>query len=214
MVNSLINQRGLASMIKCLSQGGVEDVAVLDAFQKTPRHLFVDPAVQDSAYRDITLPIGYQQTISQPSLVGKMLQTVREGKRFNRVLEIGAGSGFQTALLSHLANRVFAIERIKDLVEIALGRFSSLGLDNIHLKHADGLLGWPEEGAFDAIVMGAYSSELSLGLLSQLTNGGRFIAPVGSAYDQDLVLVKRENNKFVRQKIAKVKFVPALSGIR
>ena len=193
-MHGLLHERGQSLLVERLGDLGINDVFVLDAFRRVPRHWFVDPAVADSAYADVTLPLGYQQTLSQPSVVARMLELVRGGRTLDRVLEVGAGSGFQTALLGHLASQVFAIERIAPLATEARKRIDRLALDNVVIRHGDGLLGWPEFAPFDAIILAACPEQVPDDLLAQLADGGRLIAPVGLGQKQRLVLYTREGD--------------------
>ena len=212
-MHGLLHERGQSLLVERLGDLGINDVFVLDAFRRVPRHWFVDPAVADSAYADVTLPLGYQQTLSQPSVVARMLELVRGGRTLDRVLEVGAGSGFQTALLGHLASQVFAIERIAPLATEARKRIDRLSLDNVVIRHGDGLLGWPEFAPFDAIILAACPEQVPDDLLAQLADGGRLIAPVGLGQKQRLVLYTREGDSVRETPLDAAFFVPALAGL-
>jgi protein-L-isoaspartate(D-aspartate) O-methyltransferase len=175
--------------------------------------LFVDPAVADSAYTDVTLPLGYRQTLSQPSVVARMLELLRGGRNLGRVLEVGAGSGFQTGLLCHLTDKVFAIERIAPLATEARKRMDALELENVVIRHGDGLLGWPEFAPFDGIILAACPESVPEILFEQLTDGGRLIAPVGLGQKQQLVLYIRDGEKINEIPLDTAFFVPALAGL-
>ena len=186
-MHELLHERGQSRLVESLGDLGINDVFVLDAFRRVPRHLFVDPAVADSAYNDVTLPLGYQQTLSQPSVVARMLELLRGGRNLGRVLEVGAGSGFQTGLLCHLTDKVFAIERVAPLATEARKRMDALELENVVIRHGDGLRGWPEFAPFDGIILAACPESVPEILFEQLTDGGRLIAPVGLGHKQQLV---------------------------
>ncbi|HAN81442.1 MAG: protein-L-isoaspartate O-methyltransferase [Gammaproteobacteria bacterium] len=212
-MHGLLHERGLSRLVETLGDLGINDVFVLDAFRRVPRHLFVDPAVSDSAYTDVTLPLGYQQTLSQPSVVARMLELLRGGRHLNRVLEIGAGSGFQTGLLAHLAEQVFAIERIAPLATEARKQMDTLDLENIVIRHGDGLLGWPEFAPFDGIILAACPQAVPETLFDQLADGGRLIAPVGRGQKQQLILYIRDGVAIKEIPLDTAFFVPALAGL-
>ncbi len=211
-MRGLLHERGQSRLVETLGDLGINDVFVLDAFRRVPRHLFVDPAVADSAYSDVTLPLGYQQTLSQPSVVARMLELLRGGRNLNRVLEIGAGSGFQTALLCHLSSQVFAIERIGPLAIESRRRIDALEIENVVILHRDGLLGWPEFAPFDGIILAACAEAVPNVLFDQLAEGGRLIAPVGLGRKQQLILYIREDDKIKEMVLDAAFFVPALAG--
>ena len=212
-MHELLHERGQSRLVESLGDLGFNDVFVLDAFRRVPRHLFVDPAVADSAYTDVTLPLGYQQTLSQPSVVARMLELLRGGRNLGRVLEVGAGSGFQTGLLCHLTDKVFAIERVAPLATEARKRMDALELENVVIRHGDGLLGWPEFAPFDGIILAACPESVPEILFEQLTDGGRLIAPVGLGQKQHLVLYIRDGEKINEIPLDTVFFVPALAGL-
>ncbi len=212
-MRGLLHERGQSRLVETLGDLGINDVFVLDAFRRVPRHLFVDPAVADSAYGDVTLPLGYQQTLSQPSVVARMLELLRGGRNLNRVLEIGAGSGFQTALLGHLSSQVFAIERIGSLAMESRKRIDALEIENVVILHRDGLLGWPEFAPFDGIILAACAEAVPNALFDQLAEGGRLIAPVGIGRQQQLILYVREDDRIKETVIDAAFFVPALAGL-
>ena len=212
-MHGLLHERGQSRLVETLGDLGINDVFVLDAFRRVPRHLFVDPAVADSAYTDVTLPLGYQQTLSQPSVVARMLELLRGGRNLGRVLEVGAGSGFQTGLLCHLTDKVFAIERVAPLATEARKRMDALELENVVIRHGDGLLGWPEFAPFDGIILAACPQSVPEILFEQLTDGGRLIAPVGLGQKQQLVLYIRDSEKINEIPLDTAFFVPALAGL-
>ena len=209
----LLHERGQSRLVETLGDLGINDVFVLDAFRRVPRHLFVDPAVADSAYTDVTLPLGYQQTLSQPSVVARMLELLRGGRNLGRVLEVGAGSGFQTGLLCHLTDKVFAIERVAPLATEARKRMDALELENVVIRHGDGLRGWPEFSPFDGIILAACPESVPEILFEQLTDGGRLITPVGLGQKQHLVLYIRDGEKINEIPLDTAFFVPALAGL-
>lgn len=212
-MHGLLHDRGQSRLVETLGDLGINDVFVLDAFRRVPRHLFVDPAVADSAYSDVTLPLGHQQTLSQPSVVARMLELMRGGRHLNRVLEVGAGSGFQTALLGHLSEQVFAIERIAPLATESRRRLDDLEMENVVIIHRDGLLGWPEFAPFDGIILAACPEAVPDALFDQLAEGGRLIAPVGLGKKQQLMLYIREGERIEKIALDAAFFVPALAGL-
>lgn len=194
--------------------GGIGDERVLNAIRTVPRHLFVDEALAARAYEDNALPIGHGQTISQPWVVARMTEVVLEdGRKPQKVLEVGTGSGYQAVILAALGMQVYTVERIGDLLRNARKRFRSLGL-NIRSKHDDGRIGWEEHGPYDAIVVTAGAPALVDALRDQLAPGGTLVAPVGGASAQSLLRVRRElDGSFSETEIAQVVFVPLLSGL-
>jgi len=176
-----------------LIAGGVRDPRVLKVMQVIPRHRFVEKGLEDQAYLDRPLTIGSGQTISQPLIVGMMTQAL-ELKGTEKVLEIGTGSGYQTAILAELAKKIYTIERIPSLSLKARKILYRLGYYNVEFKISDGTLGWPEDAPFDAIIVTAAGPEIPHALKSQLTTGGRLVIPVGSSESQKLCVVKREKD--------------------
>lgn len=208
----MTSQRTRDRLISRLMDAGIKDMRVLDVIRQLPRHLFVDEALAHRAYEDTALPIGYNQTISQPYIVAKMTEALLAGGELKRVLEIGTGSGYQTAVLCCLVRSVFSVERIEPLQQKARTRMQQLGLRNVHFKHADGNFGWPEKGPFDGIICAAAPEEVPEELLAQLAVGGRLIIPVGGR-KQELRLIQRINERDYRHSVIEgVKFVPMLSG--
>jgi len=198
-------------LVQRLSEQGIRSVPVLEVMRSTPRHLFVDEALAHRAYEDTALPIGWNQTLSQPYIVARMTELALAGGKPGRVLEIGSGSGYQSAVLAQLVDEVFAVERIKGLVDRARKRLRELRLRNVQLRLADGLEGWADKGPFDVIIGAAAPEELPLTLLDQLAPTGRLIMPVGDR-QQDLVVVTRVEGQWVTEVIEPVRFVPMLSG--
>ncbi len=190
---------------------GITDAAVLQAIERTPRHLFVPSGVRHRAYEDAPLPIGNGQTISQPFIHARSLQLLALTGT-ERVLEVGAGSGYQTVLLSHLAREVFSVERIDALARSAADAVQAAGALNVHIECRDGTAGWPEHAPYDAIVVGAGSPDVPQPLVDQLAEGGRLLTPVGDREQQRLVLVCRTGGRITRQDYDPVRFVPLLGA--
>ncbi|WP_410000088.1 protein-L-isoaspartate(D-aspartate) O-methyltransferase [Photobacterium sp. TY1-4] len=198
------------SLLTFLHQLGIRDERVLKAMDAVPRERFIDEALSHKAYENNALPIGNGQTISQPYIVAKMTELLAL-KPDSRVLEIGTGSGYQTAVLAHLVEHVYSVERIKALQWQAKRRFKQLDLHNISTKHSDGWQGWPSKGPFDAIIVTAAAERIPLGLLSQLAEGGRLIIPVGEA-SQVLKQIVRQGDEFSYLDVEAVRFVPLIAG--
>jgi protein-L-isoaspartate(D-aspartate) O-methyltransferase len=194
-------------LIETLQENGISDLSVLRAFELTPRHLFVPSGVRHRAYEDSALPIGSGQTISQPSVHARYLQLLKLTGHEN-VLEVGTGSGYQTVLLSHLAARVFSIERVPELLERAREVIAACGARNVSLMLGDGTLGWRQHAPYDAILVSAGAPDVPRPLLEQLADGGRMIVPLGDMEEQMLVMVTRHDDTFDRRDIAPVRFVP------
>jgi protein-L-isoaspartate(D-aspartate) O-methyltransferase len=185
---------------------GVHDQRVLEAMRKVPRHLFVDEALRDQAYSDHPLPIAENQTISQPYIVGLMTEKL-ELKGSEKVLEIGTGSGYQSAVLAELADRVFSIERYPALGYRANSMLRSLGYDNVIIRVGDGSLGWPDDAPFDGIIVTAGTPRIPQPLIDQLARGGRLIVPVGDRSAQELILVQRAPEGIRKVNLGAVRFV-------
>jgi len=185
---------------------GIRDPRVLSAFRVVPRHLFVSEALRDQAYGDYPLPIGEQQTISQPYIVAEMTQAL-ELKKDDRVLEIGTGSGYQAAILAQIVYRVYTIERKRSLYMQTRNLFDKLNYHNIVTKYADGTKGWQEESPFDAIVVTAGAPEIPEVLINQLTKGGRLVVPVGNQHTQELIRIYRNKEKIEQTNLGGCRFV-------
>jgi protein-L-isoaspartate(D-aspartate) O-methyltransferase len=198
-----------ARLVAAVRARGVADAAVLEAIGLVPRHLFVPPALRLRAYDDVALPIGNGQTISQPSTQARCLAALRLSRR-DRVLEIGTGSGYQTALLARLSGQVFSIERVPRLAEEARGALQAAGLTNVSLLLGDGTLGWRDCAPFDAIVVAAASPDVPEPLWAQLAAGGRMLLPLGEQNAQVLTLVTSRDGRAVRTPLAGARFVPLL----
>jgi protein-L-isoaspartate(D-aspartate) O-methyltransferase len=199
-------------MISRLREQGIKDEVVLSAMGEIPRHIFVDEALSTRAYEDVSLPIGFAQTISQPYIVARMTEILRNGKQLGKVLEIGTGCGYQTAVLSHVAKEVLSLERIRPLVMKARGHLRTLKCNNVKLDHADGSEGLSEFAPFDGIIVTAAASHVPQELLDQLAIGGRMVIPIGT-HVQILHLIERTQNEYKQIKLEPVKFVPLLGGI-
>ena len=196
-------------LIEALQANGIQDLAVLRAFDLTPRHLFVPTGVVHRAYEDAPLPIGSGQTISQPSVHARYLQELKlTGKE--RVLEIGTGSGYQTVLLAHLTAQVFSIEKVAPLIERAREIIQRLGVRNVNLLQGDGTLGWASYGPYDAILVSAAAPDVPPPLAAQLGEGGRLLIPVGTREEQMLCVFTRRGDQLERREVLPVRFVPLL----
>jgi len=185
---------------------------VLEVIRSTPRHLFVDEALSHRAYEDTALPVGFNQTISQPYVVALMTEVLVNSGAMGRVLEVGSGCGYQTTVLAQLAGQVYSVERIKGLLDKARQRIKQLKLNNVLFKYGDGTDGWAEHGPYDGIIVTAAPRDIPEALLEQLVDGGRMVIPVGDRSSQDLVLVTRRQDSFEKQVIQSVQFVPFISG--
>ena len=199
-------------LIQRLMDQGISQFEVLEAIRSVPRHLFVDEALAHRSYEDTALPIGYGQTLSQPYMVARMSQLALAHGRPKKVLELGSGSGYQTAILANLVDEICAIERIKPLVERARRQLRTLRIRNVRLRHGDGLEGWPGEAPFDLILGAAAPGRLPAALLDQLAPVGRLILPVGGDRQQ-LTIVTATPEGFVEEVIEEVNFVPMVRGV-
>lgn len=201
------------AMVARVATQGVQDALVLDALSAIPRHLFVESGLSSQAYIDASLPIGHHQTISQPYIVARMIELMRNGRQLQNVLEIGTGCGYQAAVLSLTAKDVYSIERIKALHELAKENLRPMRIANIRLHYGDGMLGLPQVAPFDGIILAAAGLEVPQDLLAQLALGGRLIAPVGSR-SQVLQLTERVGqNEWVTTVIESCHFVPLRPGV-
>lgn len=198
--------------MEALRAHGIDDDRVLQAMARVPRPRFVDATWQTEAWKNKPLPIGSAQTISQPFVVALMTQLLLAGGARRQVLEIGTGSGYQTAILAELVERVFSVERIRSLSEQARQRLRALGYRNIHCGYADGTNGWNVHGPYDGILVTAAPAEISPALYQQLAPAGRLVVPVGSGEIQQLRVVDREPSGFSSRDVAAVNFVPLLGG--
>ena len=208
----MTSQRTRDRLIMRLKEQGIQNSDVLAVMKELPRHLFVDEALASRAYEDTALPIGHGQTISQPFIVAKMTEILLEGLSKKKVLEVGTGSGYQTAVLSRLVERVYSVERISPLQNQARERFYQLKLNNIKLKHSDGSWGWDDNAPYDGIIVTCAPEEVPQELLRQLAPGGRLVIPVGGNVSQSLRVIDRNGNTFEETELDAVSFVPLLSG--
>ena len=199
-------------MLVRLREQGIKDEVTLHAMGEIPRHIFVDEALSIRAYEDVSLPIGFGQTISQPYIVARMTEILRGGDSLNKVLEIGTGCGYQTAILSKIANEVLSVERIRPLVMKARANLRTLKCSNVKLDHADGSEGLAAFAPFDGIIVTAAASHVPQDLLAQLSIGGRMVIPIGTA-TQTLYLIERTAKEYKQTKLEPVKFVPLLGGV-
>ena len=210
------SQRTRDRMIVRLREKGIRDEAVLAAMALVPRHLFVEEALASRAYEDTALPIGFEQTISQPFVVARMIEVLRGsgapgGMRFGRVLEIGTGCGYQAAVLAQLAGEVYSIERIAGMLQKARVNLRAMRIANLRLVHGDGMLGLPQAAPFDAVILAAAAAQLPEALLPQLAVGGRMIAPLGTS-TQALCLIERTASGYNETWLDPVRFVPLRIG--
>nr|WP_236014104.1 protein-L-isoaspartate(D-aspartate) O-methyltransferase [Marinobacterium alkalitolerans] len=208
----MTSRRTRERLVQRLRDQGVANEAVLNAVRDTPRHIFIDEALSHRAYEDTALPISYNQTISQPYIVARMTELLLEGGHCDKVLEVGTGSGYQTAILGQLVDQVFSVERIRPLQEKARQRLQRLKLYNVMLRHTDGGMGWPDKAPFDGILVTAAPREVPTELLSQLAIGGRLVIPVGEEEQTLKRITRTDEDQFTTEVMEKVRFVPLLSG--
>ena len=211
--NGMTSRRTRQRLVKRLRAAGIRDERVLDVILTLPRHLFIDEALASHAYDDIALPIGFGQTISQPYIVARMTEALLAGIQPQRVLEIGTGSAYQSAVLALLVEQVYSVERIGKLLERARERLWSLALTNVYLHWDDGRLGWPAHAPYDGILVTAAAADIPAELLQQLTAGGRLVIPVGASQAQELVQVERKSFGFAERSLGPVSFVPLMAGV-
>ena len=218
MMDSRISGIGMTSartrerLVQRLMEQGVKTPAVLERIRNVPRHLFVDEALASRAYEDTALPIGFGQTISQPYIVARMTEALLHGGVPQKVLEVGTGCGYQTAVLAGLVPQVFTIERIEPLLVRAKQRLKELGLVNVRFRHGDGYEGWNAQGPYEGILVAAAPREVPAALLQQLAEGGRLVMPVGGEGRQDLLRITRTAQGYEREQLGAVSFVPLQSG--
>lgn len=208
----MTSQRTRARMVERLRSSGIRDERVLAAMSAVPRHLFVEEALASRAYEDTALPIGYAQTISQPYVVGRMIEALLHSREPRNVLEVGTGCGYQAAVLAHIFPEVYSIERIKALLDRARANLFGLRLANLRLAHGDGYAGLEKAAPFQSIVVAAAAREMPQALLRQLAPGGRMILPLHDGRAQRLVLVERGARGFVEAELDAVRFVPMEVG--
>jgi protein-L-isoaspartate(D-aspartate) O-methyltransferase len=209
----MTSQRTRMRMVERLRTHGIRDEVLLAVMGEVPRHLFVDEALASRAYEDISLPLGFGQTISSPFIVARMTELARAGGALNKVLEIGTGCGYQTAVLSRLAKEVYSIERLAALLTMARKHFREVRAPNVRLRHGDGHAGMPEVAPFDAILMTAAATHVPRELMEQLTVGGKMILPMMQAGEQRLCVIERAPHGYIEKKMDVVKFVPMLPGV-
>ncbi len=204
-------------LIDRLRGHGISHEAVLERFRAVPRHIFVDEALASRAYEDTALPIGYGQTISQPYIVALMTTALMDqlaaGSKLTKVLEVGTGCGYQTAILAPFAQHIYSVERIGPLVTKARQRLKSLRINNVTLRQADGWRGWQSQAPFDGILVAAAPPDVPDDLLRQLADGGRLVIPVGRPGRQELVCITRSGDDLARRSLGWVSFVPLVTGL-
>lgn len=208
----MTSRRTRERMVTRLGLQGITNNKILDVMRTTPRHIFVDEALSSRAYEDTALPIGFNQTISQPYIVAKMTELLLEFGRLSKVLEIGTGCGYQTAILAQLVDHVYSVERILPLQKKAKNHLWDLKLKNISYLHSDGGWGWPDFAPYDGILVAAAPSEIPEMLLDQMAVGGVMVIPIGKGSRQELQRVVRKENGFEIEELERVSFVPFLSG--
>ncbi|MES9958865.1 MAG: protein-L-isoaspartate(D-aspartate) O-methyltransferase [Sedimenticola sp.] len=209
----MTSQRTRERLIQRLKDEGIRSRKVLGTIRNTPRHIFVEEALASRAYEDTALPIGHGQTISQPYIVARMTEVLLEDGPLDTVLEIGTGSGYQTAVLAQLVKRVYSVERISALQRQARMRFQEMNLRNIRLRHSDGGMGLPEYGPFDGIIVTAAPEGIPRALVEQLRPGGRMVLPIGTRQEQVLVKVTKTEQGYEKEILEQVVFVPLLGGV-
>ena len=208
---AVATSRSAAVLAQKLQSEGISQQQVLNAIANTPRHIFVEAVLAHKAYENTALPIGQGQTISQPYIVARMTELLLEDKAPGKILEIGTGSGYQTAILARLFSHVCSVERIKALQFQAKRRLQQLDLHNVSMKHGDGWQGWPSKAPFDSIIVTAAPTEVTVALLQQLNEGGRLVIPVG-LHEQVLRVYQRTGDDFISRDIEAVRFVPLVRG--
>jgi protein-L-isoaspartate(D-aspartate) O-methyltransferase len=199
-------------LVQRLREQGISNLAVLDRIRNVPRHIFVDEALASRAYEDTALPIGFGQTISQPYIVARMSEALLEGGPLSKVLEVGTGCGYQTAVLAPLVGRIYSVERIEGLQQRARARLKELGIRNVRLRHGDGAEGWKSQAPFDGILVAAAALNVPEALVNQLAVGGRLIIPAGAEGAQQLLRITRKEQGIERKILGPVSFVPLLGG--
>jgi protein-L-isoaspartate(D-aspartate) O-methyltransferase len=219
MSNSRVSGIGMTSartrerLVARLRESGIADPQVLDRVRSVPRHLFVDEALASRAYEDTALPLGHGQTISQPYIVARMTEALIEGGAPRKVLEIGTGCGYQTAILAPLVVTLYSVERIAALQQRARKVLRDLRIRNVHMRHGDGFEGWQAYAPYDGIIVAAAAHSVPPALLDQLAQGGRMVLPVGPEREQQLMRITRRGDTFERETLGAVMFVPLLAGI-
>jgi protein-L-isoaspartate(D-aspartate) O-methyltransferase len=201
-------------LVQRLKEQGIKDMRVLDRIRNVPRHLFVDEALASRAYEDTALPIGFGQTISQPYVVARMTEALLAAGPVHKVLEIGTGCGYQSAVLAPLVGEIYTIERIASLVARARRALRELKIRNVHFRHDDGNVGWSARAPFEGILLTAAPHAVPQALFDQLAVGGRLIAPVGPEGRQELTRYTKTETRVQRESLGAVSFVPLLSGVQ
>lgn len=209
----MTSQRTRQRLVERLREAGIRDERVLNAIAQVPRHLFVDEALASRAYEDTALPIGFGQTISQPYVVALMTEALMADGNPQRVLEIGTGCGYQTAVLSLLTERVYTVERVQELFRYSRDRLFQLGYRNVQSRYGDGFEGWPDHAPYDGILTTAATAQTPQSLLDQLADGGRLVLPLGQRQQQSLTVLRRLNDAVEQRALAAVKFVPLVTGV-
>ena len=204
----MTSRRTRDRLIQRLREEGIRDERVLEAILHVPRHVFVDEALASRAYEDTALPIGHGQTISQPYIVALMTQALLAGGRLKKVLEVGTGSGYQTAVLAGLVDEIYSVERIEPLMKLARKRLREIGCRNVHIKLSDGSWGWKDHAPYDGIIVTAAPAAVPPALLEQLAPGGRLVIPVGGPTMQELLLVQQTDKGPIQERLELVNFVP------
>jgi protein-L-isoaspartate(D-aspartate) O-methyltransferase len=199
-------------LVQRLQESGIRSSEVLEQIRNVPRHLFVDEALASRAYEDTALPIGLGQTISQPYVVARMSEALLEGLKGGRILEVGTGCGYQTAVLAPLVKEIYTVERIPELLRKTKQRLRKLDIYNVHFRQGDGWEGWPKYAPYDGIIVAAAADELPDKLLEQLAPGGHLVIPIGPSGRQELVSVSKQNGHYERQSLGLVSFVPLVHG--
>ncbi|MEO7494637.1 MAG: protein-L-isoaspartate(D-aspartate) O-methyltransferase [Massilia sp.] len=210
--DQMVSDAVRVAMVQRVARQGVQDEQVLRALAAVPRHRFIDEALSAQAYIDASLPIGHQQTISQPYIVARMIEVMRNGGKLTRVLEIGTGCGYQAAVLACIAQEVYSIERIKPLHELAKNNLRHLRIANLRLHYGDGMLGLPQAGPFDGIILAAAGLEVPQALLDQLAIGGRLVAPVGAQVQHLQLIIRSGKAEWTSQTLEGCHFVPLRPG--
>jgi protein-L-isoaspartate(D-aspartate) O-methyltransferase len=200
-------------LVQRLRDQGITNLTVLERFRTLPRHIFVDEALASRAYEDTALPIGFSQTISQPYIVARMTEALLEGPPLLRVLEVGTGCGYQTAVLSPLVQQIWSVERIEGLQRRARDRLKEIGVRNVRFRVGDGSEGWPTQGPFDGILVAAAPLVVPEALINQLAPGGRLIVPAGTEGQQQLLRIVKRENGIEKKSLGPVSFVPLLGGL-
>lgn len=208
----MTSARTRSRLVERLRAGGIRDERVLERILNVPRHIFVDEALSSRAYEDTALPIGHGQTISQPFIVARMTEALLKGLSGGRVLEIGTGCGYQTAVLAPLVDEVYTVELLAPLMTRARQRLRELGIGNVRFRRGDGWAGWPKNAPYDGILVAAAPERVPEALLAQLAPGGRLVIPVGSPRRQELVAIMHREDHYEQMSLGPVSFVPLVAG--